>query len=858
MRCLLYRLAFLGFLTAAAVPVGATTVVPAADPGELAVDSEAVFFARAGASTAVARSSFLTTQTELVVLSVISGPLAAGQRVEMVVPGGEIDGGGWAVAGSPLFAEGKVYLFFAGRGADEKWRPRLLAYSILRREREADGTAILVPLEEARELDRVGVHGKRGLIPAPVDEGRFVESLYGSLGGEPGWDWAPMMASSAKSWSALKEAPAGCVFMSSGGTNIRWRKFDGGEESQGIWADSTGDLSIEGGAFDLVANAVERWLNVGNTSLDLTYDGPKDYTMSCTDDDWDNPSSGDDIVVFNDPCDDIADISQRCSGTLAFGGPWFGLRHQFDNETWFTASSWFVVVNNDLERCYSNETYELMLTHELGHGLGFGHTADTQSLMHASCCNPPNELDVTCTEYTYPGAEEPLPALLTVPVIAYVDGVCGTPWRSDVTIANPLDRSLQLELTYQAEHEAPVTKTRSMPARATFFFEDIVPGLFGKDSGRGPLRVAPANAGDPLPVTVSRTYAVRPFGNLGSGLPADRVPLAESFSMPGLLVDDDYRSSVSVTADVDSQVRATFELFRGSDGLLKSSVRRTVPAGEQEQWFVDRLFTGLALPGVPMTVRVTLEQPGVTNASVVDNASTDSAVFLGKRPSTRWIVPVVARVEGRDGTGWTSDVSVWNASGAPVTVSLEYLAENTNNAGGGAVAPEIKLAAFETVTLDDVIRRHFGVINGKGALVINASGAITVTSRVATAGPNGGISGNGVRTVPGEEWSEGMVVLPGVRMRYGFRTNVGFVTGDQTETFICKLWNGNGQVVAEGFVKVKPRSMRQRSVEQIFGSTGYDLPDPVGTITVEGDQRFLSYLTVIDGTSQDPVFIMPM
>lgn len=857
MRSLLYRIAFLALLAAAAMPAGATTVVPAADPGELAIDSEAVFFARAGASKGVARPSFLITMTELVVVDVISGPLAAGQNIEMAVPGGEIDGVGWAVAGSPRLTEGEVYLFFAGRGADEKWRPRLLADSILRREYETDGAAILVPLEEARELDRVGVHGKHGLVPAPVDEGLFIERLYRSLGGEPGWDWAPIMAPSARSWDALKAAPAGCVYMSSGGTNIRWKKFDRGG-SQEIRADSTGDLSFDGGAFDLVANAVGRWMSIGNTSLDLAYGGAEDYTMSCTeDDDWDNPGSGDDIVVFNDPCDDIDDISARCGGTLAFGGPWFGAKHEFDDQTWFTASSWFVVVNNGLGACFSAATYELMITHELGHGLGFGHTEDSRSLMHASCCNPPNELDVACAEYTYPTEEEVLPGLLTVPVIAYVDGVGGTPWHSDVVIANPLDRSLLLELTYQAENQAPVTRLRSMPPRATFFYQDIVPDFFGMDSGRGPLRVAPANAGDPLPVTVSRTYAVRSFGNLGSGLPSDRIPVAESFSIPGLLVDDDHRSSVSVTADVGADVRATFELFRGSDGLLASNVRRTVPSGEQEQWFVDRLFPGLAVSGVPMTVRVTLDQPGVSHASVVDNASTDSAVFLGKLPSTRWTVPVVARIEGRRGTLWTSEVSLWNASGAPVTIGLEYLAEGTDNSAGGAVAQDVHLGAFETLTLGDVAREHFGVVNGKGALVIDSTGAITVTSRVVTAGPNGGTAGNGVRTVPGEGWSEGTVVLPGVRMRDNFRTNVGFVTQNQAETFLCKLWNASGSLVKEASVEVKPRSLRQLSVEQIFGHSGYSPPDPVGTITVEGGGPFLTYMTVIDGTSQDPVFVMP-
>jgi hypothetical protein len=35
-------------------------------------------------------------------------------------------------------------------------------------------------------------------------------------------------------------------------------------------------------------------------------------------------------------------------------------------------------------------------------------------------------------------------------------------------------------------------------------------------------------------------------------------------------------------------------------------------------------------------------------------------------------------------------------------------------------------------------------------------------------------------------------------------------------------------------------------------------PDPVGSIIVTGDGDYLSYLTVIDGTSQDPVFVMPL
>ncbi|MCU0274797.1 MAG: hypothetical protein MUE34_16345, partial [Acidimicrobiales bacterium] len=57
-------------------------------------------------------------------------------------------------------------------------------------------------------------------------------------------------------------------------------------------------------------------------------------------------------------------------------------------------------------------------------------------------------------------------------------------------------------------------------------------------------------------------------------------------------------------------------------------------------------------------------------------------------------------------------------------------------------------------------------------------------------------------------------------------------------------------------ISVPPRTMRQWSVDQLFGAA-YVAPDPVGSLRVSGSGPFLAYLTVIDGSSQDPVFVMP-
>jgi hypothetical protein len=841
------------FLALTAGQAWPTTVVPASDPGELARTSDAVFLARAGASTTLMRPSYIVTVTEMEVLRVVSGSAAPGSLLEVAAPGGFEDGRGWLVAGSPRFAEGEEYLVFAGLDGDGRWQPRLLADSVLRRETQRDGSKVLVPLDEARALKRLGPLGDSGLVPAPVDEDGFIEALLAAFDGSGPWSWDGLLAEAASTWGALKVAPAECAFMVYEERSIRWNVFDDGGSAE-ISAASNGDPDLEDGGAGLVSNAVDRWMSIPWTSLDLRYGGTRDYTMRCNDDnDQDTPRAGDDIIVFDDPCDDIDDL-ENCGGTLAFGGPWFGATHSFDGETWYTASSWFVVINNGVGRCLSKNSYELMIAHELGHGLGFGHTDDHHSLMYENCCNAINSLDERCARYLYP-SDEAFASTVTVPVVALVDGVGGTPWRSDVVVANPTERHTVLDLAYQPGDEPPMEVTRSLPPLATVAYDDIVDSLFKAGDGRGPLRVT-ARDDNVAPVIVSRTYAVRASGNFGSGLAADVRPSASTFALPGLREDDDYRSNISVTAAAGSDVKATFELFRAEDGLVSSGVARTIEAGRQEQWNLRTLFPGSARDGVPMTVRVTLDQAGVVNASLVDNLSTDSAVFVGEGASDSWVVPAVVHAPGKDGTVWTSSVALWNASGAPATVQLEYLPQGGSNAAGGLLSSPIELEAFETLLLEDVALSLFGVDNGSGALAIEASGEVQVTSRVTTAAPAGGTSGNGVRAVHLGDWSNGRLVLPGARLVDGFRTNVGFVTGDAAVDFQCTLYNGNGAVAAEASIRVNPRSLRQRSLEQLFGG-GFQPPDPVGTLVVEGDGDFLAYLTVIDGTSQDPIFVMP-
>jgi hypothetical protein len=396
--------------------------------------------------------------------------------------------------------------------------------------------------------------------------------------------------------------------------------------------------------------------------------------------------------------------------------------------------------------------------------------------------------------------------------------------------------------------------TRFLIAFSTILLSDLVRTVFGKVDGKGPLQIEVLTKDTEPPVLISRTYVATPFGNLGSGLPADVSHSSASFSMPGLVHDADYRSSVAVMAGPQDDVSVIFQLFRGIRGGFSAQVMRSVSRGELLQWSLTDLFDGQMPPGETMTVKAILNKPGIVFATLVDNASNDSVVYLGNTPSSSWLVPVVAHTAGMDATLWTSTVTLWNASPEMIKIDLEYLPENRDNSVGGIPADTFHLGGYGTLEMTDVLQTRFGISNGKGALVVNTSKPVTLTSRVWTVVPEGGTAGNGVRSVHLSSLAEGEVVLPGVRMRDGFRTNVGVVTGDAWAAMEFGLRDADGSLLAKEFVDVPPRTLRQLTMNQLFGNR-VGRPDPVGSLVVSSGTEFLSYLTVIDGTSQDPVFV---
>jgi hypothetical protein len=397
--------------------VQGTSIVPPDNLGQLARSSAAVVLAMAGSSRVAQRGALLFTLTGFRALDVVSGALPRNARFTVEAPGGELDGSGWAVPGSPRFTVDGVYLLFLDERPTGEWLPKTMAYGVLRQVIGRDGSTLLAPLAQEAEIQPF--LRADGILPEPV--GTYLESalllhLQAVAAGRQTWNSRAVLARSDQVPMEVfaQAAPSQCAFMSGSGHTMRWKVFDTGGSAT-MSADDAGDSSIAGGGFSQIQSALSDWSGIASTSLDVRYGGKVSYTMTCTSG-QDNPAYGVNIVMFNDPCDDIADLS-RCSGTLGFGGPWYSGTHTFDGSTWNTITSWFVVLNNGVG-CLGATNYKLMIEHELGHGLGFDHVQDSNALMYANCCNAMDSTDITCAQYLYPGAGGgPTPTPTPTPII---------------------------------------------------------------------------------------------------------------------------------------------------------------------------------------------------------------------------------------------------------------------------------------------------------------------------------------------------------------------------------------------------------------------------------------------------------
>src|SRR5882724_721691 len=509
-------------LVGTAMPARATTFVPMTD-GELADEATVIAEVRVDAVQLSPAGAPLATHYPASILRRLKGS-PAGSSIVVRVPGGERpDGLSLQIPGAPRFRPGDRPLLFLTARPDGTYAVVGLLLGAFPTMELAGRRIALQNLAGAMPMplpgqDKAAVSG----ADRPRDLDRFAAWLADRVRGvERPADYFVDLPK-----SALHSLTEKFTLLTGGERHLRWFEFDtGGTVS--FLAHQSGQPGLAGGGFDELQRAMAAWNAEPHTPIRLSYGGTTTAKGGITTDDHVN------ALLWDDPNNEIG-LPFDCNhvrGPLAVGVPRYDVRstQTFQGETMVRIVEADILTNKNLA-CYwslfppeeASKNLEEILTLELGHTLGLGH----------SCGDP----------FTPPCNSDPEKDNALMRALVHADGRGGRLAADDVaslrylydssprvaTSCRPnattlcLDgRRFQVELDWHNQFDGSEGLGRAIPATdATGYFSFGDPGnieLLVKvlDFG-GPIKVfygELTNLGFDLKVTDTQTGAIKIYGN---------------------------------------------------------------------------------------------------------------------------------------------------------------------------------------------------------------------------------------------------------------------------------------------------------------------------------------------------------
>lgn len=237
-----------------------------------------------------------------------------------------------------------------------------------------------------------------------------------------------------------------------------------------------------------------------------------------------------------------------------------------------------------------------------------------------------------------------------------------------------------------------------------------------------------------------------------------------------------------------------------------------------------------------------------------------------------YVIPVVSKTSGVNGTQWMSDVAVQNFSGSEMTVSMTFIESGEGRADN--VTPVVvsgattfNIRAGGSLLIRDVLKDIRPNGNAIGSLLIGSDRAFAVTSRSYSMSPSGDTVGQTV--LPARDFLENAVgitnnamataYIPGLISNDRFRTNLGFVaaSGNLSSTMGVefRLKDSTGSTIGSRTFAVAPGNFTHvQFSSKSLSTASFDIGSVEVRIT-QGSGAVVPYASVIDNVTADAVYV---